>query len=65
VNKRFKGKKNPDLWLRFLEVYKKHKVQFVWVKGHADNPWNERCDQLAVAASLGQHLQEDTGYFPD
>jgi ribonuclease HI len=65
VNKRFKGKKNPDLWLRFLEVYKKHKVQFVWVKGHDDNPWNERCDQMAVAASLGTDLQEDTGYFPD
>jgi ribonuclease HI len=65
VNKRFKGKKNPDLWLRFLEVYKKHKVRFTWIKGHNDNPWNERCDQMAVAASLGQNLLEDTGYFPD
>jgi ribonuclease HI len=36
--KRFKGKKNPDLWMRFLEIYKNHTVKFVWVKGHADNP---------------------------
>jgi len=65
VQKRFKGKKNPDLWLRFLEVYKKHRIRFVWVKGHADNPLNERCDQLAVEASLLPGLQEDTGYQPE
>ena len=65
VQKRFKGKKNPDLWLRFLEVYKKHRIRFVWVKGHADNPLNERCDQLAVEASLRPGLQEDTGYQPE
>ena len=59
VKKRFKGKKNPDLWLRFLEVYKKHRVKFVWVKGHADNPLNERCDQLAVEASMQLNLLED------
>jgi ribonuclease HI len=62
VKKRFKGKKNPDLWLRFLEVYKKHQVKFIWIKGHNDNPLNERCDQLAVAASLQAGLEEDTGY---
>ncbi len=62
VSKRFKGKKNPDLWLRFLEIYKKHRVKFVWVKGHADNPLNERCDELAVAASLQPNLLKDTGY---
>ena len=62
VKKRFKGKKNPDLWLRFLEIYKKHIVKFVWVKGHANNPLNERCDELAVAASMGKNLLEDTGY---
>jgi ribonuclease HI len=62
VKKRFKGKKNPDLWLRFLEIYKKHSVKFVWVKGHANNPLNERCDELAVAASMGKNLKEDTGY---
>ena len=47
----FKGKKNKDLWLRFLEVYKQHQVKFVWIKGHNSHPENERCDQLAVAAS--------------
>jgi ribonuclease HI len=62
VKKRFKGKKNQDLWLRFLEVYKKHRVTFTWIRGHNDNPWNERCDQLAVAASLKSDLQEDIGY---
>ncbi len=64
VTKRFKGKKNPDLWLRFLEIYKKHKVKFVWVKGHADNPLNERCDELAVTASMQPNLMEDKGYQP-
>jgi ribonuclease HI len=62
VNKRFKGKKNPDLWLRFLESYKKHKVNFVWIKGHANVPENERCDQLAVEASKGSALLDDIGY---
>lgn len=51
VSKGFAGKKNKDLWLRFLEVYKLHKVKFKWVKGHAGHPENERCDELAVAAS--------------
>ena len=62
VNKRFKGKKNPDLWMRFLKVYQKHNVSFVWVKGHANVPENERCDQLAVEASKQPFLKEDTGY---
>ena len=62
VTKRFKGKKNPDLWLRFLETYKKHTVKFVWVKGHAGNHLNEHCDQLAVNASMQQNLLEDMGY---
>lgn len=65
VKKRFKKKKNPDLWMRFIEVYKKHKVRFVWVKGHADNPLNERCDQLAVEASMQPNLLADEGYNPD
>ncbi len=65
VAKRFKGKKNPDLWLRFLEIYKKHDVKFVWVKGHADNPLNERCDELAVEASMQPGLPEDKGYQPE
>ncbi len=62
VNKAFKGKKNPDLWIRFLDVYKKHRVKFVWVKGHSNNPLNERCDRLAVEASLGESLKTDEGY---
>jgi ribonuclease HI len=62
VNKRFKGKKNPDLWMRFLESYKRHKVNFVWIKGHANVPENERCDWLAVEASRGSALLEDIGY---
>ena len=48
--KRFKDKKNPDLWQQFLVLYRKHNVKFVWIKGHANIPENERCDQLAVAA---------------
>ena len=62
VQKRFKNKKNPDLWLRYLEVSKKHNVQFVWVKGHADNPYNNRCDELATQAADGKHLLVDEGF---
>jgi ribonuclease HI len=62
VKKHFKGKKNPDLWMRFLNIYKKHNIKFVWVKGHANIPGNERCDQLAVEASQKPGLLEDTGY---
>lgn len=61
--KRFKDKKNPDLWIRFLKVYRKHRVSFVWVKGHAGHPLNERCDQLATAAADGFNLKEDIGYI--
>ncbi len=63
-NKEFKKKKNPDLWIRFLKIYRKHNVKFVWVKGHANNLGNERCDQLAVEAYKRGNLQEDTGYDP-
>jgi ribonuclease HI len=62
--KRFRKKKNPDLWIRFLNVYRKHKVRFVWVKGHAQNIENERCDRLAVEAYQKGPLKEDTGYRP-
>ena len=58
----FKGKKNEDLWRRFLESYKKHKVEFRWVKGHAGNVENERCDQLAVKAAEMANLAADQGY---
>jgi ribonuclease HI len=63
-SKAFKKKKNPDLWIRFLKIYRKHKVKFVWIKGHANNPENEKCDRLAVEASKG-FLLEDTGYCPE
>ncbi|MBN2521120.1 MAG: ribonuclease HI [Bacteroidales bacterium] len=56
---RFKKKKNPDLWKRFLEIYRKHKVTFIWVKGHANNKENERCDHLAVEASKLNNLLID------
>lgn len=62
--KDFKKKKNPDLWKRFLKVYRRYTVAFVWVKGHADNPYNNRCDQLAVEASFGSDLLVDDGYAP-
>ncbi|MBP3426073.1 MAG: ribonuclease HI [Rikenellaceae bacterium] len=60
--KGFAGKKNPDLWARFLRVFRRHKVRFVWVKGHADNVENERCDRLAVAAAESGNLLDDFGY---
>jgi ribonuclease HI len=62
VRTRFKGKKNMDLWLRFLEIYKRHNVKFIWIRGHSEIPGNERCDQLAVNASLQDFLLEDIGY---
>lgn len=62
VNKEFAGKKNKDLWLRFLRVYKLHHVRFVWVKGHAGHPENERCDELAVGACKNKELLTDS-YF--
>ena len=58
----FKGKKNIDLWKRFLTIYNKHKVSFIWVKGHAGHPENERCDYLAVEASEQTQLLVDEGY---
>ena len=60
--KRFRKKKNPDLWIRFLKVYRQHRVKIIWIKGHADNTENERCDRLAVLASQSDYLQEDKGY---
>lgn len=62
IKKDFKGKKNKDLWLRFAEIYKKHRVSFQWVKGHAGIPENERCDQLAVEAAESSNLLVDEGF---
>ena len=58
----FKGKKNSDLWRRFLKVYRCHTVDFKWIKGHDGNKENERCDQLAVLSAQSLQLLEDTGY---
>ena len=58
----FKGKKNPDLWRRFLNIYRQHKVRFVWVKGHASTIENNRCDYLAVQAASSANLKEEFGY---
>jgi len=62
VKKGFAGKKNKDLWLRYLELSKLHQIKFNWVRGHAGHPENERCDQLAVAAAEGYELRVDTEY---
>jgi ribonuclease HI len=63
-SKAFKKKKNPDLWIRFLKVYRKHKVRFIWIKGHNNNKENELCDRLAVEAYRSDSLREDSGYTP-
>ncbi len=61
--KGYEGKKNPDLWRRFLRVFRKHKVRFVWVKGHASTVENNRCDELAVmAAKASDNHLADVGY---
>ncbi len=60
--KGFKDKKNPDLWKRFLVVYRKHTVKFQWIKGHNNHVQNERCDFLAVQASQKEKLKIDTEF---
>ena len=60
--KNFNKKKNPDLWIRFLKIYRKRKVSFVWVKGHANIKENERCDTLAVQAADSKDLLIDQWY---
>ncbi|MDA3824043.1 MAG: ribonuclease HI [Bacteroidales bacterium] len=61
----FKKKKNPDLWKRYIQVQKGLSIDFHWVKGHANIPENERCDELAVEASHQQNLPVDKGYEQD
>ena len=58
----FNKKKNPDLWIRFLKIYRLHNVTFKWVKGHSENAENNRCDFLAVEASEGVSLDTDVWY---
>ena len=60
--KGFKGKKNPDLWRRYLKIHRKHKVDFQWIKGHNDHPQNERCDWLAVNAAKQKTLLVDRAF---
>jgi ribonuclease HI len=59
------GKKNKDLWIRFHELAKGHHIQFHWVRGHADNPFNNRCDELATEAADGPGLLVDEGYIKE
>lgn len=59
AKKGFKDKKNADLWMEFLKLYPMYKIKFVWVKGHASNRENNRCDELAVAAAAGPKLRID------
>jgi ribonuclease HI len=58
----FKNKKNVDLWLDFLSLYKKNSIKFYWIKGHNDHPQNESCDKLAFNAASRENLLSDTGY---
>ena len=58
----FKKKKNPDLWKRFLIIYRKHNVTFKWIKGHNNHPENERCDYMANKAARSSNLIKDTYY---
>ena len=60
--KGFKKKKNVDLWQRFLLIYAKHNIRFEWVKGHSNNPLNDRCDRLAVDAYKKGKLGIDSYY---
>jgi ribonuclease HI len=62
IRNNFRGKKNKDLWLQFYELSKLHNINFVWVKGHADNEYNNICDTLATNAAAGKNLLIDEGY---
>lgn len=62
--KNFKDKANPDLWKRYIPLHRRFKPKFVWIKGHAGHPENERCDRLAVLAASGYDLIVDEGYKP-
>ena len=62
--KNFKDRKNDDLWRRFLAIYRRHRVRFIWIKGHAENPENELCDRMASGCAHGANLMEDIGYRP-
>jgi len=59
------GKKNVDLWKEYYQLAQKHKIKFIWIRGHADDPLNERCDELATQAADGYDLLVDEGYMKD
>lgn len=61
-NKNFRERKNADLWKEFLKEYRRHQVEFKWIRGHNNHPQNERCDALAVAASKERRLLVDEGF---
>ena len=56
------GKKNRDLWTTYFHLSQKNNIKLKWVKGHASNPYNNRCDELATSAADGTHLLIDEGY---
>ena len=56
------GKKNKDLWKRYYQLSRDYKIKFKWVRGHADNAFNNRCDELATQAADGKVLSIDHGY---
>jgi ribonuclease HI len=56
------GKKNPDLWTRYYQLSRQFNIKFKWVKGHADNPFNNLCDELATTAADCSQLLIDEGY---
>ncbi len=62
IQTEFKGKKNADLWKRYYTLSKGQQINFIWVKGHASNPYNNRCDELATEAADGGILNIDEGY---
>jgi ribonuclease HI len=63
IRKNFSGGiKNSDLWMRYAALASKHRIKFKWVRGHADNPHNNRCDELATQAADGKDLKIDEGY---
>lgn len=60
--KNFKDKANPDLWKMYIPLHRKFKPKFIWIKGHAGHPENERCDQLAVQSASEKKLAIDYEY---
>ncbi|MBV9960845.1 MAG: ribonuclease HI [Parafilimonas sp.] len=56
------GKKNKDLWMEYYHLAKNYTIKFIWVKGHAENKYNNRCDELATRAAEGYKLLIDEGY---